>query len=566
MISQAPATGPGARSIQLTLRRMILYALLFALVIITAVGLSGLLERLFSTGALLASGDVAGLARSLAFTLIGGPLTAVLWWMVWRRLDDAPERTAPAWAVYLSAVYAVSLITAVTALLTTASSFIGRPEPQWYGPLSAGLVWAGIWIWHHWVWRHPVKHPPGLEDVPAITGWVFGLAVAVVSAISALGGLLDVAVRGNASLIAGAPWWQPIVRALVWAVGGAGVWWWHWFRRGGRSVETTLGDVALVGAGIFAAGATALTGAGVVVFVLLRTALDRGGAMSELLAPLGTALASAAVGALVWRYHRVIGTRRSLATRRAGRLVTSGVALAAAASGIGVVINATLATAVSPLAGGGVRTLLLGGVSSLLVGGCTWWFAWNPLQQPGSADAIPPGRRIYLVVFFGISAVVALIALLVIGYRLFEFLLGGSSGAGLLDRVRAPLGLLTAAGLVAAYHFALWRRERARPPGASAGAHAIDRVTLVAPYDTAALSKAVRDATGAKVAVWRRAESGHQALPAGAAVPVEQALVDRVLTALADVTARNVLVVIGPGTGQPAPFEVIPVDMDGRSR
>lgn len=555
-------TGPSAGPAQLTLRRLILYVLLFALVVIAALGLSGLLERLFSTGALLASGDVAGLARALAFTLIGGPLAALLWWVVWKRLDDGAERSSAGWGLYLAAVYAVSLIVSVTALLGMAASFIGRPEPRWYSPLSVGLVWAGVWFWHRWMWRHPVKHPVNLDDVPAVIGSVFGLLVGAFAAISALGGLLDVAIRGYLSLTPGAEGWsQSVLRALVWAIGGTAVWWWHWFRGGGRKLETTLVDVALVLVGIFAAGITALGGAGVVVFVLLRTAFDRGDPMSDLLAPLGPAIAAASVGALVWRYHRVSGAHRSVATRRAVRLVTSGVALAAAASGIGVVINATLAMTVSPLAGSGTRTLLLGGISSLLVGGAVWWHAWKPGSQPHSADAIPPGRRVYLIVFFGMSAVVALIALLVIGYRIFEFLLGDVTGGSLVDRIRAPFGLLVAAGLVAAYHFALWRREHVLLAAASPPrAQTIDWVTLVTPFDPEALSQAIAAATGAKVAVWRRADAGRDVPPAGVVIPSEPGLAERVVTALAGVAAQHVLLVIGPATGQLARIEVIPLE------
>jgi hypothetical protein len=558
-------TGPSAGSAQLALRRLILYALLFALVVIAAIGLSGLLERLFSTGAQLASTDVAGLARSLAFTLIGGPLAAFLWWVVWKRLDDGAERSSAGWGLYLAAVYAVSLIVSVTALLGMAASFIGRPEARWYSPLSVGLVWAGVWVWHRWMWRHPAKHPVNLDDVPAVIGTVFGLLVGAFAAITALGSLLDVAIRGYISLTPGAEaWWQSVLRALVWAVGGSAVWWWHWFKGGGRKLETTLVDVALVLVGIFAAGITALGGAGVVVFVLLRTAFDRGEPMSELLAPLGAAIAAAAIGALVWRYHRVSGAQRSVATRRALRLVTSGVALAAAASGIGVVINATLAMTVSPLAGSGTRTLLLGGISSLLVGGPVWWRAWKPKRQPHSVDAIPPGRRVYLVAFFGISAVVALVALLVIGYRLFEFLLGDVSGGSLLDRIRAPLGLLVAAGLVAAYHFALWRRERALPGAvAPSGEQTIHQVTLVTGSDPDALSKAITDATGAKVTVWRRADAGGGPLPAEAALPAEPGLVERAVSALSGVTATSVLLVIGTATGQEARIEAIPLETGG---
>ena len=551
-----------AGSAQLTLRRLILYALLVALVVIAAVGLSGLLERLFSTGAVLASTDVAGVARSLAFTLIGGPLAALLWWVVWKRLDDGAESSSVGWGLYLSAVYAVSLITAVTALLGLAASFIGQSEPQWYSPLSNGLLWAGIFIWHRWMWRHPVKHPATLGELPAVIGSVFGLVVGAVAAITALGGLLDVAIRGYISLTPGGDsWWQSVLRALVWAIGGSLVWWWHWHRGGGRKLDTALVDVALIGVGIFAAGITALGGAGIAVFVLLRTAFDRGGPMSELLAPLGPAIAAAAIGALVWRYHRVSGVHRSVATRRASRLVTSGVALAAAASGVGVVINASLAMAVSPLAGSGTRSLLLGGISSLVVGGPVWWHAWRPTRQPHTADTIPPGRRVYLVAFFGISAVVALIALLVIGYRLFEFLLGEVSGGSLLDRIRAPLGLLVAAGFVAAYHFGLWRREHVLLAAASpATARTINLVTLVTASDPAPLSKAIATATGAKVAVWKRADAGGTTPPAGVVPSPEPDLVERVVAALAGVAAESVLLVIGPANGQATRIDVIPLE------
>jgi hypothetical protein len=281
--------------------------------------------------------------------------------------------------------------------------------------------------------------------------------------------------------------------------------------------------------------------------------------MSELLAPLGPALAAAAIGLLIWRFHRVSGAQRSVGTRRASRLVTSGVALAAAATGIGVVINASLAMAVTPIAGGGTRTLLLGGVSSLVVGGPVWWRAWRPMRQPLTADAIPPGRRVYLIVFFGISAVVALVALLVIGYRLFESLLGEATGGSILERIRAPLGLLVSAGLVAGYHSAQWRREHALLAAASGvSAPTVDQVILVTAFNSKPLSEAIAAATGAKVSVWKRADAGNGPLPAGA--PSEDGLVERVVSALAGVTAAHILLVIGSSNGRSAQIDVIPLE------
>ena len=555
-------------SSQSILRRLILYALLFALVVIAASGLTGLLERLFTTGAVLASADVGELARALAFTLIGAPLAALLWWLVWKRLDDETERAAAGWGLYMTAMYAVSLLVSTSALLGVAASLIGGLDPQWYSPLSVGLVWAGVWMWHRWMWRHPVKHPRRLEDVPAVLGSVFGLLLGAASAISALGALLDIAIRGFTSLTPTAdPWWHSPLRALVWAVGGSIVWWWHWTRGGGRHLQTRLIDVALVAGGIFVAGITALGGSGVVLFVLLRLVLDRSDPMSELLRPLGPAMAATAIGALVWRYHRTAAEHRPAGTSRASLLITSGVALAAAASGIGVIINAMLAMTVSPLAGGSQRTLLLAGISSLIVGGVVWWRAWKPARRPKTADAIHPGRRVYLIAFFGISAVVALVALLVVGYRLFEFLLGNISGGSLVDRIRASLGLLVAAGSVAGYHFALWRHERTLLTDSSpAHAPAISHVTLVTGSHHEQLSQAITEATGARVTVWRRADGGGDTLTPADSLSGSTDIVQQVTQTLAGVTSKRLLVVVGQDSGSGARIDVIPLDGGGAYR
>ncbi|WP_115787692.1 DUF5671 domain-containing protein [Arthrobacter silvisoli] len=534
------------------LRRLILFVLLFSLLLVSASGLTALLERLFGLGTALVSDDVAGLARALAFTLFGAPLTVLLWSIVWRKLDVGAERASVAWGLYVTVVYVVSLLVSTSALLAAATSFIGRPEPQWQSPLSVGLVWAAIWFCHRLMWKHPLKGPLRLADVPGILGSAYGLLLGMFAAAAALGGLFDVAIRGFTSLVPDVdPWWQSVLRSLAWSAGGGLVWWLHWYRGGTRRLRTTLADVVLLGSGIFIPGIAALGGAGISAFVLLRLAFDRNDPQAELLAPLAPAMGAALAGALVWRYHRVAGRRRSLAGRRAAALVTSGIALAAAASGLGVIVNALLAGLVSPLAGDGTRTLLLGGLSSLLVGFPVWWQSWRPLDRPRSVDAAGSARRAYLIVFFGISAAVSIAALLVIGYRLFEFLLGDASGGSLVDRVRAPIGLLAAAGLVAGYHFALWRRERALTPDIPRISH----ITLVT-GEPGGLPRIIAKASGAKVTVWKRADGGSEA-PSETGPAAE--LAERVARALSGVTARHVLLVVGPGTGPETRLEVIPL-------
>lgn len=541
MTATTDHTVPPAAPAQAKVRRLVVFVLLFALVVIAANGLSGLLERLLRSGQVLAGEGVTGLALSLAFTLVGGPLAGLLWWFVWRRLREAPERGAPSWGLYVATVYTVSLVQGATALLALAASFIDAANPEWRSPLSVGLVWSLVWARHRWMWRHPARGPLELATVPAVIGTYFGLALGVGGALLALGGLFDVALRGSMDLTStDNSWWRSLLQELVWAAGGAIIWWWHWVRGGARRLRGGFADVGLIVAGVLVPGLISLGGAGTVLFVLLRLVFDREDSLLALLEPLGFAVAAAAVGTLVWRYYRTAAAGRSERTRQAGMLVTSGVALAAAASGVGVVVNAALSIAVSPLAGGNnARTLLLGGLSSLLVGGWVWWLAWRPAEQHRQ-QAVAAARRVYLVAVFGLSAVVALGALLVIGYRLFEFFLADSlTGGSLVDRIRAPLGLLVATGLAAGYHFAVWRQDRTRQTVSGAGGkRTIGHVVLVAGPEPDALRQAIEELTGAGVTVWRRADDG---APASAQTVQAGSLAQ----ALAGVSAKRVLVIAG---------------------
>lgn len=533
------------------MRRLIVYTILFALVTIAAIGVAGLLERLLGFSSQFVSGGTADLARSLAFALIGGPLAAVLWWAVWRRLRDESERTSLAWGLYVSAMSTVALIVATSALVGTATALV---DDRWQpGTFATGVVWALVWVWHRWMWRHPVKRPVRLRTVPAVIGTVFGLIIGVAGAVFALGALFDTAIRGALEpAIAGGPWWHAPADGAIWAVAGSAIWWWHWYREGAAHVHTRFAAVGLVVVGVGGGAVLMLGGLGTALWVGLRLALDPSDSPGEVLRPLGTALASALVGAAVWTYHHHVATHRDC-TRRPSTLVMSGVGLIASASGIGVVVSAALAAFVSPLAASDSRSLLLGGISALIVGGTAWWLSWKPLARTDPDEIAFPGRRVYLIAVFGLSAVVALVALLVVGFRVFEFGLDANTGDSLIDRVRGPLGVLVAAALVFGYHFTVWRHDRAIIAAAGLSSERrIGRVFLVTTGDVATLERAIADATRASVTVWRRAaepaaEPGAEtgASPAPAAV----------VTALDGVVGRRVLVIAGPGDR----VEVVPL-------
>jgi hypothetical protein len=538
--AQAPAPGipptsstPATAGVQ-TVRRIITYLLVFVRFVIAAIGTVGLLERALEFGGTLAYSGSDGLAQSLAVALIAGPLAAVLWWLVWRDSAIARDRASVAWPLYLVLASTVALLTFTIALFGWAAAFI-RDEWQ-ASSLATAIVWGLVWLWHYWMWRHPAKGPTRLVGVAPAIASLIGLWMGVAGLISALATLIDSAtdVFGT-TVIFGSPLWQAVLQWLVWAVGGGLIWWWHWFRAGVREQRTGFATVLLVlitGLGAFS---VFVVGVVLTLYVVLRLIITPGEPFAVLIQPLGTAVAAAAFGALVLVYHSRVVARHPDAVGAATGLVTSGVALATVATGVGVTINSLLAAVSTPLLDSDIRPLLLGGISMLLIGGVLWWATWRPWHAAAPDRVATPGRRIYLVVIFGVSALVALVTLLVIGYQLFSFALDGASGGSLLERLRQALGLLVATVLVAAYHYTLWRHDRT-VTGANDVPRTIGRLTLVTSSDPGSLAGALREATGARVSVLRRTD-------AVAGEPDVAAL----LSALDGVAADHVLLVAGAG-------------------
>jgi hypothetical protein len=525
--SAAPAVG-GVH----TVRRVITYSLLAITVIIAASGLSSLVERLLTVNSVEVSFDNYDLATSLAFALIAGPLAALLWWLTWRDSANARDRASIIWPVYLVILSTVALITSTTSLFSwAAGGIVNGWQP--YG-LAVGVVWGLVWVWHYWMWRHPRKGPTRLQGAADAIASIVGLIYAAGGVAFAVGTLVDSAVDSIlGTVVISDPVWQLVLQSLVWAIGGGLLWWWHWFRVGVRTQSFGFSNVLLVFVAGIASIAAFAVGMTLTLSVILELVTGSPQPIAVTLEPLGVSLATAAVGALVVIYHAPVITKRSTSVRSATRLASAGVSLAVAATGVGVTVNALLASSSSAIIAGDIRNLLLGGLSALVVGGVLWWATWSPRRASTPERVTTPGRRAYLVVIFGLSALVALITLLGIGFQLFSFLLDGGSGETFIERSRQALGLLTATVLVASYHFAIWRNDRVSDV-APENVRRIDRVTLVTSIDSAELVDAVRSATGARVTALLRAD----ALKGEADVAA-------IVAALDGVEIRSVLVIAG---------------------
>jgi hypothetical protein len=537
-----------------SVRRIIVYGVLFVLVCLAVGGVSDLLTRLLDSGRVLVGNDVAGLALTLSFALIAGPLAVLLWWFAWRSNAAHQERSALTWGLYLAAMSTVALIAGSTALLQCASSLVdGNWQP---GAFSSGVIWLGVWGWHRWMRLHPHRGSLRLTGATPTIGYAYGVVLGAAGAVSALAVLFGTAIiRPTELALAGAEWWIGALQGFVWAVGGTAIWWWHWKHDGAVSLRAGLANVVVVLVAGYGSVLLALGGIATSLFVVLRLFFDvseGGDPVARILEPLGAAVAASVIGALVWAYYRRPAVNHSIAVANATRLVTSGITLAATATGIGIIVNSILAAVSAPLAETGTRTLLLGGISALVVGGIAWWLVWKPTATVSVVREAAAGRRIYLIAVFGLSAIVAIITVLVIGYRIFEFTLDPVTGGSLLERIRAAVGLLVATGLVAGYHFTLWNRDRALRGGEPAKVQSIGRVTLVVGSDAERLAELFADATGATVTVLLRADATSEASAGAGPEAITEA---QVATAVAGITAVRAMVIVSP-TGT---IEVIPL-------
>lgn len=518
-------------------RRLIVFALLFALVTIAAVGLAGLIERVIGLGSVLVV-DTAGLARALAFVLVGAPLAMLVWRWQRRRLAEPLERASLVWSVYLAAMTLTSLISTV---ILTASALSAAVEGEWRpDEVAAALVWAGVWMWHRRMRRSPDTVPTRLPALSTELSALFGLIVAAFGAGSALAALISRALASVAPVLFDSrPWYLGVLQPLVWAAIGMLVWWWHWAHERASRARDAFALVLLVTV-VSGSASVSLFGIGTVLHTVLRLLFDVD-PVAEILSPLGAAVGAGLVGAIVCVGHLRMLTARGARVRDAARLAISGAALIGAASGLGVVVNALLAGLDTTLLSDDPRTLLLGGLSALIVGAATWWPTWRPAHVVTVEESGDIGRRVYLVVVFGASAVVALVTLLLIGFRLFEALLGSGGDAGveggLIERIRAPLGLLSATVLVFVYHFIVWRRDRALAPPVSRTPR-VERVVLVAGRGSEPLAQHIREKTGARVTLWEAADDR---------TPGGEADGEAIVQQLQSLTAPRALVVAGAG-------------------
>ncbi len=532
-----------------SVRRFFQFLLMYGLLVVSGVGLYGLLGRLLRGSSLVVL-DQTGLARNFSFVVVGVPLYAFLaFWTKRKFIAEPAEAKSLGWTFYITTSSITALLFTFFALrdiLTWTAS-----DVKYNGESIARLiVWGAIWGAHWWV---DVRVTPAVaSSYHHLLGSLIGLIAAFVGLSDLLSSALNRVFHlgGDAIFLRGG---DSIWLSAITLIAGLPVWWLYWVRTYSKSFKDSLWLSYVLLAGVAGGLVVAVSCASTVLYqVFVWLIGDPSSTQAAFHFQNSSNFAGAAiVGFVTWWYHHAVLDEERVAVRtevqRIYEYLIAGIGLAAAAGGIGVLLTALVAglTSSTTLVGGsGSSNTLIAAGTLLIIGGPVWWIFWrriqtvtqkSPVAEHGSAT-----RRIYLFLLFGVGGLAGVVALLVGVFFFFDDVFKGNFGIATFYRARFTMSILLTAFAVAGYHWMVYRQERELGIPGQQGLH---HVFLVGAEDHE-LTRAIAQQTGARVQAWRRVDD---ASTFGST--------EEVLNILSTVDGDSVLLLADPGGVKAIPIE-----------
>lgn len=448
-----------------SLKRVFTYAMLFAALIVSAVGLTGTLGMLLSNADARRGSELAG---PLAMAVVGVPVFALLARWVWRtHATDRTERASSAWILYLNLSLLTTLAVSIGYAFGVARMAI---DTDWEGQAASGLVvWAGAWAGHWLAARRlrPAERPePYLWFASSAGLWICAGATGVV-----ITNLIQRAFDSGVDTAVSPSDRDLKIAACGVAIGGI-VWAWHWLVQGlgARRTQGWYGYVLL--SGVLAGLVAAVVGAGLGIYLALEWWLGDPSATTARthFRDLAPAIAMGVVGLSAWAYHRTVVKPGASVERtevdRTYDYLLSGVALGTICVAIVMLVLAFF-RAISPAPAAGdnpaATNTLLAAVTLLLVGVPMWLFKWSRIQRtvrPSAEEATAISRRVYLFGILGVGGAIAFGALIALLIVVFQAILDETDRGPLAEDLKVPVALLVTIGAAALYHWLVYRSER----------------------------------------------------------------------------------------------------------
>ena len=496
-------------------RRVYLYGIAFASIWMLVNGVAGLLEIVLTAlfeaiiGPLQTIGE-SSLANEVSFagalTGIGLIVWIIHWGLALRATsqDELPERRSAIRKLYLYGVLFIGGLVLVYQLRTLIIDLLGLLFGTVTGPdlitgdvtppLAMVLTIGVLWAYHARIARQDAQIVPEAGAGATIRRWcvyllsLTGLMMLIFGTIGLLTRLFDLAVPADAQVVESGRWFALEASGRISSILVGLLFWlaaWRWSTRqfdqpAGPSPErnSVLRKVYLYGV-LFISVSWTVWNLGRVLYVALRSVLipsQAGALWSTVQHDLGGTLAHVLIFGIAWAYHARVITREAAVATEAGRqstirwiygYIVALVGSATLASGL----FGLLATLLDLLAQSGAsmydeywwqEALSLYG-TLVVVGLPVWLIPWLRLQREVVASVARRSlaRRIYLFLMLAATVLTLLAAGAYTLYQLLRVILGDRWSVSNTSDLLWAISAAIIAGLLLAYHLAVFRRDAA---------------------------------------------------------------------------------------------------------
>ena len=492
---------------EFSIRRLFHYSLLYFSVIISGVGVGGLLGRTLDFGKVIAESRT-DLARNLSFAIVGVPLVYLFSkWSIKNLREDATERSSLAWQAYLTITSITSLVIALNGLHDTLSWLIGN-DPYRGNALAQLVIWSSIWFFH----LRLSANAGEANRSQYLIGSGIGLSILAVGLGGLVANTLEQLINANQEIIS-IERTDPILNSAITLLMGLPVWAIYWLRGALTFTRDFLWHAYVFLAGIAASFITTVAGFSVLLYDVMVWFLGdtKGESATQHFFTTANAVGAALSGLAIWSYHRSLIQEETERTelRRIYEYIVTGVSLAAASLGILMIIVAAIES-ITPsdisTNGEGTNSLILA-VTLLIVGAPLWWIFWNRIEHAvlrDKEDLASPTRRIYLLMLFGVAGVAAVISLITLIFLFFDDLLNSELTQTTFRDMRFAVGILVTNAAISGYHWTIYKSERDTPVEIfRRGRH----ITLVGPSDPH-IVELLKEQLGGNIQLWVSPDSG----------------------------------------------------------
>jgi hypothetical protein len=495
------------------------FAFTLGLFIIFTVGIAGLLGKVLGASQDVVS-DQSSLASNLAFVVVSGPLLA--WLLLWLRKSIARNPLdatgfVPSFFATLAAI--ISLLVFLFSAISTTNDFLNGVSIA--GDTSArAIVWGVALVAVLRVSNAVI--PKDDFRIQYFVGSIITAITAIVGLIKILGNLfaaiLSQPIFAGTQSPAMVSTTDNSLDGFVILAFAAVLWFYYWIKNANTKSSEALWLIYVLVAGVGGSLVLGLTSLTVTVYQISVWFIGNPTTQrfAEHFDSTPTSAASAIVGLLAWWYHKSllpVEAKRS-ETQRIYEYLVAAISLVASTVGISIVIVAIIdSLSKSVIVGDNLINTLIGAATVILVSGPVWIRFWNRIQsfakESPDQELASPIRRVYLFLLFGAGGITAVISLITIVFQILNGLLSSTFGSSTLNEMRFALGILISTGIVAGYHWEIYRHEKDVDVFSDTPTKS---VLLVGPVDNDFVNQ-LKIVTGAQVTFWQRTDAGDMSWP-----------------------------------------------------